>query len=123
VVVDSYHACCRTLGLTENDAEMADPVLMLLEAIAPHRGTLLVVHHANKAGANGSAAVASRGSSSAACCCLSNHPAPPDGTSQSSGSPGQKDCPQNGGPGRDASPATDRAQAPRAGTSMAMPRR
>jgi hypothetical protein len=64
VVVDSFHACCRTLGLTENDAEMADPVLMLLEAIAPHRGTLLVVHHANKAGANGSAAVASRGSSS-----------------------------------------------------------
>ena len=63
VVVDSYHACCRTLGVSENDAEMADPVLALLEAIAPHRGTLLVVHHANKAGANGSAAVASRGTS------------------------------------------------------------
>lgn len=63
VVVDSFHACCRTLGQTENDAEMADPVLALMEAIAPHRGTLLVVHHANKAGASGSAAVASRGSS------------------------------------------------------------
>ena len=34
-----------------------------MEAIAPHQGTLLVVHHANKAGANGSAAVASRGTS------------------------------------------------------------
>jgi hypothetical protein len=63
VVVDSYHACCRTLGVSENDAEMADPVLALLEAIAPHKGTLLVVQHANKAGANGSAAVASRGTS------------------------------------------------------------
>jgi len=63
VVVDSYHACCRTLGISENDAEMADPVLALLEAIAPHRGTLLVVHHANKAGAAGGAAVASRGTS------------------------------------------------------------
>jgi len=63
VVVDSYHACCRTLGVSENDAEMADPVLALLEAIAPHRGTLLVVHHANKAGSTGSAAVASRGTS------------------------------------------------------------
>jgi hypothetical protein len=63
VVVDSYHACCRTLGVSENDAEMADPVLALLEAIAPHRGTLLVVHHANKAAAAGGAAVASRGTS------------------------------------------------------------
>jgi hypothetical protein len=63
VVVDSYHACCRILGVSENDAEMADPVLALLEAIAPHRGTLLVVHHANKAGAAGGAAVASRGTS------------------------------------------------------------
>jgi hypothetical protein len=63
VVVDSYHACCRTLGVSENDAEMADPVLALLEAIAPHRGTLLVVHHANKGGSTGSAAVASRGTS------------------------------------------------------------
>jgi hypothetical protein len=63
VVVDSYHACCRTLGISENDAEMADPVLALLESIAPHKGTLLVVHHANKAGAGGGAAVASRGTS------------------------------------------------------------
>jgi len=63
VVVDSYHACCRTLGVSENDAEMADPVLALLESIAPHKGTLLVVHHANKGGSTGSAAVASRGTS------------------------------------------------------------
>ncbi len=63
VAVDSYHACCRTLGVSENDAEMADPVLALLEAIAPHKGTLLVVHHANKGGSTGSAAVASRGTS------------------------------------------------------------
>ena len=63
VVVDSYHACCRTLGVSENDAEMADPVLALLESIAPHKGTLLVVHHANKGGATGGAAVASRGTS------------------------------------------------------------
>jgi hypothetical protein len=63
VVVDSYHACCRTLGLSENDAEMADPVLALLEAIAPHKGTLLVVHHANKGGSTGGAAIASRGTS------------------------------------------------------------
>lgn len=63
VVVDSYHACCRTLGISENDAEMADPVLALLESIAPHKGTLLVVHHANKGGAQGGAAVASRGTS------------------------------------------------------------
>ncbi|MFZ4805344.1 MAG: AAA family ATPase [Synechococcus lacustris] len=63
VVVDSYHACCRTLGVSENDAEMADPVLALLEAIAPHKGTLLVVHHSSKGGATGSAAVASRGTS------------------------------------------------------------
>ena len=63
VVVDSYHACCRTLGVSENDAEMADPVLALLESIAPHKGTLLVVHHANKGGATEGAAVASRGTS------------------------------------------------------------
>jgi hypothetical protein len=63
VAVDSYHACCRTLGVSENDAEMADPVLALLESIAPHRGTLLVVHHVSKGGSTGSAAVASRGTS------------------------------------------------------------
>jgi hypothetical protein len=63
VVVDSYHSCCRTLGVSENDAEMADPILALMESIAPHKGTLLVVHHANKGGATGGAAVASRGTS------------------------------------------------------------
>ena len=48
IIVDSLHACSRPLGIGENAVEMADPVIGLMEAVGPHKATVVVIHHANK---------------------------------------------------------------------------
>jgi hypothetical protein len=62
VILDSYSAATRPLGLEEASAEFAMPLVELIEAIEPYRATLLVIHHAGKARAAESPTSASRGS-------------------------------------------------------------
>jgi hypothetical protein len=62
VIVDSYSAATRPLGLEEASAEFAMPLVELTEALEPHAATLLVIHHAGKARAGESPTSASRGS-------------------------------------------------------------
>ncbi len=62
IIVDSLAACIRNLGLDENSPDVAEPIALLLEAIAPHEATLLLIHHAGKAHIGQSPSLASRGS-------------------------------------------------------------
>lgn len=62
VIVDSYSAATRPLGLEEASAEFAMPLVELIEALEPYRTTLLVIHHAGKARSSESPTSASRGS-------------------------------------------------------------
>ena len=62
VIVDSYSAATRPLGLEEANAEFAMPMVELIEAMEPHKATLLVIHHAGKARSSESPTSASRGS-------------------------------------------------------------
>ena len=62
ILLDSYYACTSHLGLDENNASIADPLLDLQEAIAPYGSTLIVIHHSNRSKAGGRASQASRGS-------------------------------------------------------------
>ena len=62
VIVDSYSAAVRPLGLEEASAEFAMPMDELIEALEPHKATLLVIHHAGKARSGESPTSASRGS-------------------------------------------------------------
>jgi len=63
VLLDSYSAAIRGLGLDENRSEAATPLMQLHNLIHQYDSTLIVIHHANKAGGDGNAARASRGSS------------------------------------------------------------
>jgi hypothetical protein len=51
------------MGLDENRPDAAVPLTALMEAIAPHHSTLIVIHHSNKSGAEGSVSAGARGSS------------------------------------------------------------
>jgi hypothetical protein len=62
VILDSYSAATRPLGLEEASAEFAMPMVELIEALEPHSATLLVIHHAGKARSGESPTSASRGS-------------------------------------------------------------
>jgi hypothetical protein len=62
VILDSYSAATRLLGLEEASAEFAMPLVGLMEALEPHQATLLVIHHAGKARSAESPTSASRGS-------------------------------------------------------------
>lgn len=62
VVIDSLSACVSPLGLKEESAEIAEPIRDLMEAVAPYRATVVLIHHANKARAQDGAVAASRGS-------------------------------------------------------------
>jgi hypothetical protein len=62
VVVDSYAAATRPLGLEEADAAFAGPLQALIEELDPTGATLLVVHHAGKGRAGEGPAALSRGS-------------------------------------------------------------
>lgn len=63
VLIDSLAAVTRTLGISENDAEIASPLMALLEALEPHGATPVLIHHSGKASIGGSPSLASRGSS------------------------------------------------------------
>jgi hypothetical protein len=62
VILDSYSAATRPLGLEEASAEFAMPLVELIEALEPYKATLLVIHHAGKARSAESPTSASRGS-------------------------------------------------------------
>jgi len=62
VVVDSYAAATRPLGLEEADAAFAGPLQALIEELDPTGATLLVVHHAGKGRQGDGPASLSRGS-------------------------------------------------------------
>lgn len=66
VLLDSYSAAIRSLGIDENRSESATPLMKLHNLVSQYGSTLIVIHHANKAGGEGSAARASRGSSAIA---------------------------------------------------------
>jgi hypothetical protein len=63
VILDSVHTATVRLGISENDPEIAQPLLSLIEALEPHGATLLAIHHANKARMGEAPTLASRGSS------------------------------------------------------------
>lgn len=63
VLLDSYSAAIRALGLDENKTESATPLMKLHNLVHQYKSTLIVIHHANKNGGDGNAARASRGSS------------------------------------------------------------
>jgi hypothetical protein len=62
VVLDSYSAAIRALGLDENKPEAATPLMKLHNLVMAYNSTLIVIHHANKGGGEGNASKASRGS-------------------------------------------------------------
>lgn len=62
LVLDSYAAAVRPLGLEEASAEFAGPLQEVLEAVEPFGLTTLVVHHSSKGRASEGPAMASRGS-------------------------------------------------------------
>lgn len=62
VVVDSYAAATRPLGLEEADAAFAGPLQALIEELDHTGATLLAVHHAGKGRAGEGPASLSRGS-------------------------------------------------------------
>ena len=63
VLLDSYSASIRALGLDENKTESAMPLMKLHNLVHQYKSTLIVIHHSNKAGGDGNAVRASRGSS------------------------------------------------------------
>ena len=62
LVLDSYAAAVRPLGLEEASAEFAGPLQEVLEAVEPFALTTLVVHNSSKGRAGEGPAMASRGS-------------------------------------------------------------
>ena len=62
VVLDSYSAAIRALGLDENKSDSATPLMKLHNLVQAYGSTLIVIHHANKGGGEGNASKASRGS-------------------------------------------------------------
>lgn len=62
VLLDSYAASIRALGLDENRSEAALPLMKLHNLVQAYGSTLIVIHHANKGGGEGNASKASRGS-------------------------------------------------------------
>ena len=63
VLLDSYSAATRSMDIDENKPEAAVPLMKLHNLVAQYDSTLIVIHHSNKSGGEGSAAKASRGSS------------------------------------------------------------
>jgi len=62
ILLDSIAACTGPLGIDENSPQIAEPIRDLMEAVAPHRATVVAIHHSNKGRAGEAATVASRGS-------------------------------------------------------------
>lgn len=62
VFLDSYSAAIRMRALDENKAEAAVPMQQLHNLVMAYDSTLIVIHHANKAGGDGNVTKAARGS-------------------------------------------------------------
>lgn len=62
LVLDSYAAAVRPLGLEEASAEFAGPLQEVLEAVEPFGITTVLIHHSSKGRAGEGPAMASRGS-------------------------------------------------------------
>lgn len=62
VLLDSYSAAIRMRALDENKAEAAVPMQQLHNLVMAYNSTLIVIHHANKAGGDGNSTKAARGS-------------------------------------------------------------
>jgi hypothetical protein len=69
VVIDSYARCVAPLGLSERDAEIAEPLADLQEALGSSGASIVVIHHSNKSARNESASLASRGSTALPAAC------------------------------------------------------
>lgn len=69
VVIDSYARCVAPLGLSERDAEIAEPLADLQEALGSSGASIVVIHHSNKSSRNESASLASRGSTALPAAC------------------------------------------------------
>ena len=63
ILLDSYQRAIGPMGIDENRPEAAVPLTALMEAVAPHKATLIVIHHSNKGGGDGSISGGARGSS------------------------------------------------------------
>lgn len=63
VLVDAFASCMWGLGLDENKSSAVDPLIRLMNAVAPFKATLIVVHHAKKATGESGVSGAARGSS------------------------------------------------------------
>jgi hypothetical protein len=63
ILLDSYQRSIGPMGLDENRPDAAVPLTALMEAVAPYQATLIVIHHSNKSGAEGSVSAGARGSS------------------------------------------------------------
>lgn len=61
-LIDSYHACISPLDIDEASSALDRPVRALMEALAPSKATVALIHHANKSVSGGNATSASRGS-------------------------------------------------------------
>tara|TARA_E500000331_G_C17252059_1_gene711592 strand:+ start:452 stop:1819 length:1368 start_codon:yes stop_codon:yes gene_type:complete len=61
LLLDSYSSCVAPLGLNESDANFAEPLLDLQEAISPYKPTVIIIHHSGKGNAGLGASMSSRG--------------------------------------------------------------
>ena len=62
LICDSLATLNGPLGLKENDADFAEPMRALARALAPHKVTTILIHHAGKGNEGERASTASRGS-------------------------------------------------------------
>lgn len=63
VLLDCYSRAIAGTGLDENRPEACTPLVQLAEALAHYGATLIVIHHSNKGGGDGSISGGARGSS------------------------------------------------------------
>ena len=68
IVIDSLAAVSRPLGIDENSAEVADPVMAVLEAVEPFQATLILIHHSGKGRIEDRPSLASRGNTALPAC-------------------------------------------------------
>ena len=63
IVIDSLSTAMSGLGLDENKPNYVDPLEELMDAVAPFKATLIIIHHSKKDSGNGSLATIARGTS------------------------------------------------------------
>lgn len=63
LVIDSLAACTSPLGIDENSQAIALPIMQLMNRVAAHDVTTILIHHSGKSSASDSPTAVSRGSS------------------------------------------------------------